>query len=141
VRGVGLFMLSLGIASLVGAVVIAAASGLIVMAVTLGIACILLLPIGIAVLRAARRTRAAGPLRGEATVEAVVSGEVTPGGATEVVLDLDVAVPGRPTYRTTITSVVPDRLLPLCAAGRRLAVLVDTGDPRDVTIDWGADRA
>jgi len=67
-----LFILSLGIMSFVSAVVIAAASGLVVMAVTLGIACGLLAVIGIAALRATRRSLAAMPLRGEATVTAVV---------------------------------------------------------------------
>jgi hypothetical protein len=46
VRGVGLFILGLGIVSLISTVVIAAASGLLVMAVTLGIACLLQHPTG-----------------------------------------------------------------------------------------------
>jgi hypothetical protein len=141
VRRVGLVILSLGIASLVSAVVTAAASGLVVMAVILGIACVLLMPIGVAVLRAERRARAGEPLRGEATVKAVVESGMNVGEGTEVVLDLDVAVPGKPSYGTTVTSVIPLTLIPLCAPGHTLVVLVDAGDPGDVTIDWGADRA
>jgi len=140
VRRVGLFILSVGIASLVSAVVIAAASGLVVTAVTLGIACALLVPIGVAALRADRRARALDPIRGEATVKAVVEAGMNAGDGTEVVLDLDVAVPGRPTYGATVTSRIPDTLIPLCTPGRTLAVLVDAGDPSDVTVDWGADR-
>jgi hypothetical protein len=109
--------------------------------VTLGIACVLLMPIGVAVLRAERRTRAAEPLRGQATVKAVVENGTDTGEGTEVVLDLEVVVLGRPSYGTTITSVIPSALLPLCAPGRTLMVFIDPDDPSDVTIDWGADRA
>ena len=139
-RGVGLLILSLGIASLLGAVVIAAASGLIVMAMTLAIACVLLAPIGVAALRAARRAAAIDPLRGEARVIAVVGTGISVGGGTEVVLDLDVSVPGRPSYRATVASVVPDPLLQLCAAGRTIPVLVDRADPSGVSVDWAAER-
>jgi len=132
-----LFILSLGIVSLVSAVVIAAASGLVVMAVTLGIACVLLAVIGIAALRAARRSLAATPLRGKATVTAAVETGIPADDSTEVVLDLDVAVPGRPSYRATISSVIPNTLLQLCAPGRTVAVLVDRDDPGDVSVDWG----
>ena len=139
-RRVGLFILSLGIVSLVSAVVITAASGLVVMAVTLGIACVLLAGIGLAALRAARRSLAAMPVRGKATVTAVVETGIPADDSTEVVLDLDVAVLGRPSYRATISSVIPNTLLSLCAPGKTIAVLVDPDNPGDVSVDWGADR-
>ncbi len=139
-RGVGMFILGLGALSLVGAVVIAAASGLIVMAVVLGTACVMLAAVGIAVLRAVRRARVGERLPAAARITAVVDTGMSSGAGSEVVLDLDVQLPGRPSYRVTVASVVPRAAAGRCDVGRTVPVQVRPGDPADVVVDWAGTR-
>lgn len=137
-RAIGLMILSLGLVPLITAVVIAAASGLIVLAVTLALPCLLLAPIGFAAIRAARPDDPpdTGILPGEATIAAVVDAGAVFGEDSEVVLDLDVRVPGQPEYNTTVATIVPRAVRSRCRSGRTVRVLIDPDDPTEVSVDW-----
>jgi hypothetical protein len=136
VHGVGLFLLALGAVSLLGAVV-AAAAGLVALAVTLGTLCTLLAAVGAAVLVASRR----GPrdVRGTATIGAVVMAGTDGGHGVEVVLDLRVKLRGRAPYATTIATVVPEAALERYRPGATVPVSVGRGRPASVTVDWGGE--
>jgi len=135
-RGVGLFILSLGVVSIVSGVVIAALSGLVVLATTIGIGCVLLAAVGVAVVRALRRDRARRLLRATAVITAVVPSRGPAGDGREVVLELEVTTPAGPPYQATVATVVPRRADARCAVGQRVVVWADRDDPSDVTVDW-----
>ena len=134
-RGVGLFILGLGAVSLLNAVAIAAVSGLVVMAVTLGVACALLAAIGTAVLLRWRGELRAH--RGTATIMAVVGdGDGHRGG--DRGLDLTVVLPGHCPYRATVATVVPEAAAAHCVPGSTVPVSVDPYDLSAVVVDWRA---
>ena len=56
--------------------------------------------------------------------------------APRVKCDLEITVPGRRIYTTTVTSVVPVTKVPLLTAGKPVRVFADPNDPNDVLIDW-----
>jgi len=56
----------------------------------------------------------------------------------EVVLDLSVAVGGKPPYVIQLTTSVPEMYLSRLHAGSDVTVRVDPSNPQRVVIDWSA---
>lgn len=56
----------------------------------------------------------------------------------QVVLDLEVTVPGKDAYATQLTTTVPQVYLSRLQPGGEIGVKVDPADPNALTIDWTA---
>lgn len=77
-------------------------------------------------------------LRGEATVAEVADGSARRGSAREVVLTLDVTIPGRPPFRATASVFAGQVKARELVTGARLPVLVDPEDATRVVVEPSA---